>query len=90
MQFPQINLNGTASSVLLRQNLDAMESVNQALKHLGDAAPHGRDYQTLDSQAYPAAHLEHVARRARLEAVRDELSAIAVEISRQMDARRCK
>lgn len=86
-QFPQINLNGTDGGDLADEYMRAINAVTDAIQTVQAVTVHGRDYQTLGPEAYPAAHLEHVSRLARLLTVRDELTAIALNIAEQNDAR---
>jgi len=91
MQYPQINLNGTLGAILLRQYLDAADALRAAERRLDESAPHGRDYQTLDSAldggAFCRANNEHLDRKRRLEAIIQELLDIAQEIARQQGDR---
>jgi len=87
MQYPQVNLNGTLGAILLRQYLDAADALRAAERRLDEAAPHGRDYQTLDDGAFRRAQDEHLDRKRRLESIIQELLDIAQEIARQNDER---
>ena len=91
MQYPQVNLNGTLGAILLRQYLDAADALRAAERRLDESAPHGRDYQTLDSAldggAFCRANNEHLDRKRRLESIIQELLDIAQEIARQNDER---
>ena len=43
--LPQINLNGTSKQQLIEQQLGVAAALRTLLKAMGEAAPHGRDYQ---------------------------------------------
>lgn len=77
MQLPRINLNGTGSSELLEQYLNAKRAIQLAVEALGEAWPHGRDYQTLPPGAHQVAMNEHADRMNRLRAVMAEVETIA-------------
>jgi hypothetical protein len=84
MQFPKLNINGSHGPTLLNEYLEAASTVSSAIRALQRIDVHGRDYQTLDAQAYSRAHLEHVARLSKLESVMNELNLIADNLSEQI------
>lgn len=44
MIFPTVHINGTSKQELIRQWEDVLSNLQQSLKALKDAVPHGRDY----------------------------------------------
>ena len=83
LTFPAVHMNGTSKGDLIQQNVDAAHAVQKALDALGRAAPNGRDFYVIDSDAYSRAVAEHAERMRRLRAVSDELQAIAWDVSNQ-------
>jgi hypothetical protein len=83
LQFPQININGQDGMTLLRQYDTAMSAVVAAIEALQAIDVHGRDYQTLDSEAYSNAREQHRERLWSLEAINNDLTAIALDIFKQ-------
>lgn len=83
MKTPTVHMNGTAKSDLLRQNIEAANAVDTAIDQLCRAIPNGRDYYPQGPEALEQAMTEHRARRARLDAVRNELMDIAEAIANQ-------
>lgn len=81
MQLPQINLNGTGGVQLMEQYLLARKAVQDAIEAVAEAAPHGRDYQTLPPGSAHKAMEEHVDRMNRLRSVHNELEAIAEHLA---------
>lgn len=70
---PQVNLNGSSATELAERYRKAFEALRVAQKAWADAAPHARDYQTLQpgeyevSRAYwqhGAEQLNHLAQQA--------------------------
>jgi len=81
MQLPQININGTAKSDLLEQQVEAMEAIRAAVEAVQASCPNGRDYTPQGSPAAQAAFQraisEHCDRITRLQAVLKEIETIA-------------
>ena len=86
-QFPALNINGTNGAALLDQYALAAEVVRDAIAAVRRIECHGRDYQTIDSDAPYVAYREHVSRIASLEAVEAELTAIALSVYDQIGER---
>jgi phosphopantetheinyl transferase (holo-ACP synthase) len=87
---PLLNLNGSSAENLLEQLSDACSAVGAAREALAKATPHGRDYQ-LNQSDYQLARKQHEARQIALQAVAEELEAIAISVYNQQaerDARR--
>lgn len=94
--IPTVHLNGSAGSVLQKQNEDALKAVESTIELLCIAAPHGRDYYPQDVStetladamiAYRRAEKQHSARLTALSAIRDELREIVRGVRRQNEAR---
>lgn len=47
----RVNLNGSSAEALKEQHLKVLHAVWALDKAMGEATPHGRDYQTLGSEA---------------------------------------
>jgi|TARA_R110000765_G_scaffold351331_1_gene441317 hypothetical protein len=82
-QAPIVNLNGTSKDALMEQVGDARSAIDDALKALALATPHGRDYQTASEGAYALAAAQHRDRVAALTVVSDDLLKIAMDIGWQ-------
>ena len=84
MQFPDIDLNGTARQDLLEQQINAMTAIRIAITALHDASPNGRDYTPQGSTEANAkiaqALREHSDRLMRLKSVLIEIETIAEHI----------
>jgi len=74
---PKINLNGTSKEDLLRQCLQAVGALDEALAALREMTPHGRDYQTANSGTFELAAAQHRSRIERVTEVRREVETIA-------------
>jgi hypothetical protein len=74
---PTIHLNGTAGESLIKDNLKALRSLQDAVEALQGAAPNGRDYYVEGPQAYSVARREHETRLHRLADTIHEINAIA-------------
>lgn len=79
LTFPTVHLNGTSSTALLDENLEALEAVNAAVRALERASPNARDYYPQGPNAFRAVQAEHQERI-------DKLQAVAVDLSRIVDA----
>lgn len=77
---PGVNLNGTRPAELLRQYLDALGALRTTQVALAEMRPHGRDYQTLPPAAFDTARAQHQAREERLDAIRAEITALALSL----------
>jgi hypothetical protein len=49
---PYVNLNGASRESLIQQHADVAGAAEALIQALGRAAPHGRDYQTVGTDAY--------------------------------------
>jgi len=87
MQFPQLNMNGTSGSELLDQLKGALTAIRAAREAVAKTIPHGRDYQTLNVEAYSTARDEHYARCRALAAVQQDLEELAGNVCEQHYAR---
>jgi hypothetical protein len=83
MMVPTIHLNGTSRDALLRQILQAKETICTAVEALANAAPRMQDYYVQGPEAYPAARREHEKRMHRLADYLHELNEIAEKIHMQ-------
>ncbi len=43
--LPQVNLNGTSREALVEQQMDVLRALQETMKKMLEANPHGRDYQ---------------------------------------------
>ena len=82
-QAPVVNLNGTSKDALIEQVCDVRSAIDNALKALALATPHGRDYQTAREGAYALAAAQHRDRVAALTVVSDDLLKIGLDVRRQ-------
>lgn len=80
---PTVHLNGTSRESLMDQYRAAYRAVQDALKALANASPHGRDYYVQEDGAYNRAAREHNERCEKLRIVSDELLEIALAIQDQ-------
>ena len=87
MQFPVINMNGSNGQELLDQIMAAVNAVRAARVAVGKTIPHGRDYQTLDVNAYSAARDEHWTRCHTLGNLERELTELADNLYEQVALR---
>jgi hypothetical protein len=89
---PKVNLNGTAALTLLAQNIAVAETLRAAIRLAGEAAPHGRDFQTTPDPegTFSTARAQHWERLEKLNEVLEEIVAITLDIRGQIDARKNK
>ena len=88
MKKPTVHLNGSSGHELLRQNIEARNAVEAAIRLLQEAAPNGRDYYPQGADAWRDAHAEHVDRLKRLQTVSAELQEIIDHVDDQTVKRR--
>jgi len=77
---PVINFNGTSSRELLNQKNTAIQALHALMTAMGNATPHGRDFQTVEPIKYTAARHEHERRTNALSALYEALEAEAMAI----------
>ena len=78
MHLPVPNINGTNREDLLKDHIQAMHALRNAISHVSAIAPHGRDYQTVaEPGALYAAQREHADRLKMLRVVLAEIETIA-------------
>lgn len=82
MQLPTIHANGTSKDLLMLALTEASDSLEAAYDKLKKTAPNGRDYYTQGANALDQATREHMSRLRRLDAVKNEIDAMTVEIDR--------
>lgn len=82
--YPTLSLNGTEARQLIASYRAAHESLEVALRMVGQCHPHERDYIGR-SLSFTAATNDHNTRMAKLEKVRAEIEDLAVHVAR--DAR---
>jgi hypothetical protein len=87
IQCPRLNLNGTSADELLSQIDSAIFALNKAATAMREAAPHGRDYQTIAPGAYSDARQEHEERLSRIATLIGEYKAIYKNIADQHEER---
>jgi hypothetical protein len=85
IQCPRININGQDGAVLLRQYNEAYKAIIAARDAICAIDIHGRDYHTLDCEAYGRARDEHHGRIRALAGIKADLLAICISISLQID-----
>lgn len=77
MILPTVHFNGTSRDELLRQHVDAIQTIHAAIEAVQRAAPNGRDYYLQGESAIGQALYEYRDRLKRLESVLSELNTIA-------------
>lgn len=72
-------MNGDTADTLFQQNIAVMEAARALLTALSKAAPHGRNYQTLDDDAsFEIDRAEHCKRVACVQQVLNSAEADAI------------
>ena len=80
---PQVNINGTSVEELVAQRRSIMRHLRKAMLLLAEAAPHGRDFQTVERECYKEARELYEARWTTLSEIHDDLYAEAIAIQEQ-------
>ena len=80
MIVPLIHSGGTAQSDLVDGYCAAINSIRDAIKSVQENGPNGRDYYPLGRDVCKQAFAEHSARLQSLQAVVDDLEALAMAI----------
>lgn len=80
---PTIHLNGTSKEALLADLLGAINAIVAAKEALRKTHPHGRDYYVQPVDPTQLAIRQFGRREAALEAVREELTLIAMAVQDQ-------
>lgn len=70
---PHLNINGTSKHELMMQLEHAAHTLQTALKSLNEAAPHGRDYQTVTPALFTLARMQHYERYKKIKEVYNEI-----------------
>lgn len=83
LQAPQVNNNGTSKKDLMEQLIAVNHAGREMEKALSDAAPHGRDYQTLKPGAFQMARKQWEDRAERIHSVMKEIEELAMAIQDQ-------
>ena len=83
LQAPQVNNNGTSKKELMEQLIAVAHAGREMEKALSNAAPHGRDYQTLKPGAFQVARKQWEDRAKRISSVMDEIEELAMAIQDQ-------
>jgi hypothetical protein len=81
--IPRVNLNGSARRSLIEQRRKVCDALNDALQALGEAAPHGRDYQTAAAGSYELARALYEKRHSQLSDMRADIMNEAIAIQSQ-------
>jgi hypothetical protein len=87
MIFPTIHNNGSDPEKLIEQYSAAATACREALDLLEACSPHSRDYYIQSTEAMVTASAEHMARIQKLIAIKAELSMLAENVQKQVDAR---
>ena len=77
---PLVHPNGTSKKELLNGYTNAHSAVQKALEAVRQTVPNGRDYYPIEHAAYERARSEHLDRVSRLNAVAEELMALATAV----------
>lgn len=82
---PRVNLNGTSKEDLVRQYTRVMRHLDETLGLMGEATPHGRDFQTFPDGAMltTSARAAWHDRMQVLSAIRAEVEKLAISINDQ-------
>jgi hypothetical protein len=78
---PQVNLNGTAWQDLVNQHIAVVEHLTAAIKAMGEAAPHGRDFPV--EGTYALARAQFKTRHEALATLIRDYTRLAVAIGNQ-------
>jgi hypothetical protein len=81
--IPAVNINGTSRAELVEQQLTARHALDAAMLAMKAAAPHGRDYQTVDQSVFRIARAEHGRRLQAIVALMSEYQQMAEAINAQ-------
>jgi hypothetical protein len=81
--IPSVHMNGTSKRELLDQYIAAIRALRNATEIMAKGGPHGRDYYVQGSDAINVAIAQHRVRLQKVNAVADELEAIALEVQSQ-------
>ena len=86
---PRVNLNGSGVRTLLDDAQKIWSALDDSIKAMRQAYPHGRDWQTeADDSVYRKARTEWEARILPLEGLQNFISSHVSEIYRQETVRR--
>ena len=85
MTMPTININGTSQNVLVMKYGFARIAIQNALDHMYEAFPHGRDYQTMGKKAFDDANVEHAERIQSLRRVLREIETLEMHCAGTLD-----
>lgn len=80
MTKPTIHMNGTSPRELLAKLVAARNAIMDAQNALGECSPNGRDYYPQGPEALKTAMAEHDARARALNAIAEDLLALALHI----------
>ena len=80
---PQVNNNGTNRDDLIQQRRDVLGHLRKAMLALAFAAPHGRDFQTVEPERYDEARKLYETRWEALREIHDDLYLEALAIQDQ-------
>ncbi len=80
---PQVNINGTSAEELVHQRRKVLSYLRKAMLALAKAAPHGRDFQTVEPERFTEARELYETRWNALSEIHDDLYAEAIDIQDQ-------
>lgn len=72
LQGPVPNINGTSKDELIRQQKAVVKAARALVEALREAAPNGRDYQTVEAERFDAARDQWTARMNAAERILKE------------------
>jgi hypothetical protein len=81
MVIATIHMNGTSAERLIEDLCNASEALDNAYNAMKKAAPNGRDYYPQGAFAIEQATQEHLARLRMVDAVKNEIDRLTIEIS---------
>lgn len=82
LQLPSIHVNGTSKARLIEDICEASQALDVAYEAMKRTGPNGRDYYTQGPDALASATDQHTARLRLIDAVKQEMDALAVGIER--------
>ena len=86
MVAPRVNINGDTADSLLEDHKAAMHAVRAAIEAVRKCAPHGRNYQTMETpESFQYAQEAYRLRLGALIDIEDDLMGVALAIHYQQE-----